>query len=246
MLDPVDVDIADSDFLNNQLDNGDSSDSDIDNYCMSFTCKNRLFGRQKPLHVVLGAGVSADIVLWRNKQISAYIFMGATLTWLLFERTGYNLVVFVCHASLLSLTALFLWSNLGSFIYVSPPEIPETILPQHLFMRTAISLTATYNQALRSFRHVVFGTDIRDFLSVAVVLWVLSVVGRLCSFMSFLYIVFVILMIVPALYDNLEDSVDSFAERALIAINKQYAVLDEKVIQKLKKSVISSNNRKQQ
>lgn len=103
----------------------------------------------------------------------------------------------------------------------SPPEIPETILPQHLFMRTAISLTATYNQALRSFRHVVFGTDIRDFLSVptfssplrlylcckdskywlnlatltwwihlqvALVLWVLSVVGHLCSFLSFLYI----------------------------------------------------------
>lgn len=53
-------------------------------------------------------------------------------------------------------------------------------------------------------------------------------------------------MTVPALYDNLEDSVDSFAEKALIAINKQYAVLDEKVIQKLKKRVISYKNRKQQ
>ncbi|XP_009374418.3 reticulon-like protein B4 [Pyrus x bretschneideri] len=245
MLDPVDVDIADSDFLTNQSDLDDSSDSDIDNYCLAFTCKNRLFGRQKPLHVVLGAGVSADIILWRNKQISAYIFMGATLTWLLFERLGYSLVVFFCHASLLSLTALFLWSNFGSLVHVSAPEIPEIVVPQHLFMRTAISMTTTYNQALRSFGQVVFGTDIRDFLAVAATLWVLSVAGSRCSFLSFLYLVFVILMTVPALYENLEDSVDSIAEKALIEIKKQYAVLDGKVLQKLKKKVISYKNKKQ-
>ncbi|XP_050140710.1 reticulon-like protein B4 [Malus sylvestris] len=245
MLDPVDVDIADSDFLTNQSDPVDSSDSDSDNYCLAFTCKNRLFGRQKPLHVVLGAGVSADIILWRNKQISAYIFMGATLTWLLFERLGYNLVAFLCHTSLLSLTAFFLWSNFGSFIHVSAPEIPEIVVPQHLFMRTAISLTTTYNQALRSFGHVVFGRDVRDFLAVASTLWVLSVIGSWCTFLSFLYLVFVILMIVPTLYDNLEDSVDSIAENALIEIKKQYAVLDETVLQKLRKKVISNKNRKQ-
>ncbi|KAB2616724.1 reticulon-like protein B4 [Pyrus ussuriensis x Pyrus communis] len=115
MLDPVDVDIADSEFLTNQSDPDDSSDSDIDNYCLAFTCKNRLFGRQKPLHVVLGAGVCT-----------------------------------VCH---------------------------------------------TDDSA--------------------------------------------------ALYDNLEDSVDSIAEKALIVIKKQYAVLDETVLQKLRKKVISNKNRKQ-
>lgn len=48
-----------------------------------------------------------------------------------------------------------------------------------------------------------------------------------------------------ALYDNLEDSVDSIAEKALIVIKKQYAVLDETVLQKLRKKVISNKNRKQ-
>lgn len=59
MLDPVDVDIADADFLSDRgedLQTDDDSDSDIDNYCHQFTCKNRLFGRQKPLHLVLGRG----------------------------------------------------------------------------------------------------------------------------------------------------------------------------------------------
>ncbi|KMS98661.1 hypothetical protein BVRB_3g069730 isoform A [Beta vulgaris subsp. vulgaris] len=35
-------------------------------------CKlNRLFGRQEPVHKVLGGGNSADVLLWRNKKISA-------------------------------------------------------------------------------------------------------------------------------------------------------------------------------
>lgn len=59
MMDPVDVDIADCDFLSDRGDelcSDDDSDSDIDNYHFHFTCKNRLFGRQRPLHLVLGSG----------------------------------------------------------------------------------------------------------------------------------------------------------------------------------------------
>lgn len=58
--------------------------------------------------------------------------------------------------------------------------------------------------------------------------------------------VFVLLMTVPLLYESLEDSVDTFAEKALNEIQKQYAVLDEMVLQKLKKRVISYKNSKQQ
>lgn len=58
--------------------------------------------------------------------------------------------------------------------------------------------------------------------------------------------VFVLLMTVPILYESLEDSVDTFAEKALNEIQKQYAVLDENVLQKLKKRVISYKNSKQQ
>ncbi|KAK9941043.1 hypothetical protein M0R45_017672 [Rubus argutus] len=245
MLDPVDVDIAESDFLKDECDGYESSDSEIDNYCMAFTCKNRLFGRQKPLHVVLGGGLSADIILWRNKQISAYVSMGATVIWLLFEKIGYHFLTFVCHATIIFMVALFLWSNLASYISMTATEIPEIKVPQHLFVRTAVCLTGLYNGALRTFGHVAFGRDWRAFLSAVALLWVLSVFGRWYSFLSFLYIVFVLLMTVPLLYESLEDSVDTFAEKALNEIQKQYAVLDEKVLQKLKKRVISYNSKQQ-
>ncbi|PRQ34884.1 hypothetical protein RchiOBHm_Chr5g0074001 [Rosa chinensis] len=249
MLDPVDVDIADSDFLKNQCDGYESSDSEIDNYCMAFTCKNRLFGRQKPLHVVLGGGLCADIILWRNKQISAYVCMGATTIWILFEKLGYHLLTFVCHATIIFMATLFLWSNLSSYINIflrTATDIPEVTIPKDLFVSTAVCLTSAYNCALRTFGHVAFGKDSRAFLSAVALLWVLSIVGRWYSFLSFLYIAFLILMTLPLLYECLEDTVDTFAEKALIEIKKQYAVLDEKVLQNLKKKVISDKNSKQQ
>ena len=47
------------------------------------------------------------------------------------------------------------------------------------------------------------------------------------------YAVFLLLLTVPMLYEKNEDEVDTYAEKAWIEIKKQYAVLDEKVIQKL-------------
>lgn len=46
---------------------------------------------------------------------------------------------------------------------------------------------------------------------------------------------FVILHTVPVLYEKHEDRVDTFAEKAFIELNKQYAVLDEKVLRKIPK-----------
>lgn len=59
------MDIADSDFLSDiGDDDGDvegdeySSDPEIDKYYVHcITCRNRLFGRERPLHLVLGGGL---------------------------------------------------------------------------------------------------------------------------------------------------------------------------------------------
>lgn len=42
---------------------------------------SRLFGREKPVHKVLGGGKPADVFLWRNKKISAGVLGGATAAW---------------------------------------------------------------------------------------------------------------------------------------------------------------------
>ncbi|GFQ02098.1 reticulon-like protein b4 [Phtheirospermum japonicum] len=83
--------------------------------------KFHLFGRQKPVHSALGGGKPADVILWRNKQISAALLAGSTVIWLLFEWIGYRLIPFICHSLIFSLASLFLWSNLSSFVNKSHP-----------------------------------------------------------------------------------------------------------------------------
>ncbi|KAJ4971472.1 hypothetical protein NE237_004571 [Protea cynaroides] len=224
-------------------DDSSSSDSESEKYLPSR--KNHLFGRQKPVHVVLGGGKSADIILWRNKQISACIVAGVTVIWLIFEWMGYHLLTFVCHSLIVALATLFIWSYFSSVVNKSPPKFPEVLLPEDLFVSIALSLRHECNQAFATLREVASGKDLKKFLMVIAVLWVLSVVGSWFNFLTLFYIVFLLLHTVPVLYEKHEDHVDTFTEKAVVEINKKYAVLDAKVLQKLPKCPFSSKDIKQ-
>ena len=56
------------------------------------------------------------------------------------------------------------------------------------------------------------------------------------------YTVFVSLHTVPVLYEKYEDQVDSFVEKALAEIKKQYAVFDSKVLSRIPRGPL--NDRK--
>ncbi|KAJ4829817.1 hypothetical protein Tsubulata_025327 [Turnera subulata] len=211
-----------------------SSGSEIDDYIMLHNAnKNRLFGRQKPLHLVLGGGKSADVLLWRNKRTSGCIFAGVTTIWFLFACAGYHLLSFLCHALILSLTTLFLWSNLASFLNVPPPDFPTVVVPEHVFVNLLLAVRSGLNQGVIIFRDVASGKDLKRFLSVIVSLWIISVVGSWFTFLSLFYLVFLMVLTGPMLYEKHEDHVDAYAEKAWIEIKKQYAVLDEKYLHKL-------------
>ncbi|KAH9668326.1 reticulon-like protein [Citrus sinensis] len=183
------------------------NDSDIDkNHTVNSSGKNRLFGRQKPVHHVLGGGKCADVLLWRNRQISAGILASGTVIWFFFECVGYHLVTFICHSIILTLSTLFLWSNLAAFTDMSPPQFPEIKLPEDLFVRVALYLS-----------------------------WF--------DFLTILYLVFVVSLTLPMLYEKHEDLADTCAEKALVELKKQYAVLDQTVLQKLPISAVQRQHR---
>ncbi|KAL7238991.1 hypothetical protein ACSBR2_004981 [Camellia fascicularis] len=193
----------------------------------------RLFGREKPVHKVFGGGKPADIFLWRNKKISAGVLGGATAIWVLFELLEYHLLTLVCHMLILSLAILFLWSNATTFINKTPPRIPEVHLPEEPFLQVASALRIEINRAFVVLRDIASGKDIKMFLGVIAGLWVVSLLGSCCNFLTLFYIAFVLLHTVPVLYEKYEDQVDSFGEKAMIEIKKQYAVFDAKVLSKI-------------
>ncbi|XP_022774034.1 reticulon-like protein B2 [Durio zibethinus] len=217
-------------------DSSSSSDSDDDKLSHADVLKSevyRLFGREKPLHQVLGAGKLADVLLWRNKKISGSVLGGATALWVLFEMLEYHLITLLCHILILSLSMLFLWSNVSNFIDNSPPNIPEVVLPEKCVLEVASAVRIEINRALDVVRDIASGRDLKTFLGVIAGLWILSIVGNCCDFLTSFYIVFVLLHTVPVFYEKYEDKVDSFSEKAIVEIKKQYAVFDEKVLSKI-------------
>jgi len=203
----------------------------------------RLFGREKPLHHVLGGGKPADVFLWRNKKISATTLGVATAFWVLFELLEYHLLTLVSHLAILALAVLFLWSNASTFINKTPPKIPHVHIPEEPVLQIASAFRIEINRAFTLLRDIASGRDLKKFLSVIAGLWVLSIVGSWANFLTLFYIAFVLLHTVPVLYEKYEDHVDSFGEKAHVELKKQYAVFDEKVLSKIPKGPLKDKKK---
>lgn len=193
----------------------------------------RLFGREKPVHSVLGGGKPADVFLWKNKKVSAGAVGGATAVWVFFELFEYHFLTLICHISILLLALLFLWSNAHTFVHKTPPRIPEVHIPEEPFLQIASALRIEINRGFTALHNIASGRDLRKFLIAIVGLWILSIVGTWANFLTLFYITFVLLFTVPFLYDKYEDKIDPLAEKAAIEIKKQYAVFDAKVLSKI-------------
>ncbi|XP_028769292.1 reticulon-like protein B5 [Neltuma alba] len=220
-----------------KLNGHDSSSSDSDSEKpVTSSVKDkvfRLFGRERPVHSVLGGGKPADVLLWRNKKISASVLGTATGIWVFFELLEYHLLTLVCHILILLLAVLFLWSNAHTFINKTAPRIPEVHLPEEPFLQVAAALRIEINRGFAVLRNIASGRDLKKFLIVIAGLWILSIVGTWCNFLTLFYISFVTLHTVPVLYDKYQDKIDPFAEKATVEIKKQYAVFDDKVLSKI-------------
>ncbi|PON56773.1 Reticulon [Trema orientale] len=199
----------------------------------------RLFGREKPVHQVFGGGKPADVILWRNKKISASFLVGVTGAWVFFELLEYHLLTLVCHILIAALAVLFLWSRVHTVINKTSPRIPQVYIPEDPFLQVVSALTIEINRGFAVLRDIASGRDLKKFLVVIAGLWVLSIVGSWANFLTLFYIVVVLLHTVPVLYEKYEDKVDPFAEKAFIEIKKQHAVFDAKVLSKIPKGLLN-------
>ncbi|XP_039066773.1 reticulon-like protein B8 [Hibiscus syriacus] len=129
---------------------------------------NRLFGRERPVHHILGGGKSADVLLWRNKKISASVLAGATAIWVLFEWLNYHFLTLLCFALVLGMLAQFVWSNASGFLNRSSSQVPRLVLPDELFVSIGRSVGAEVNRILQFLQDVACRGNLKQFLLVAV------------------------------------------------------------------------------
>ncbi|XP_071696373.1 reticulon-like protein B8 [Rutidosis leptorrhynchoides] len=191
---------------------------------------NKLFGRQKPIHHVLGGGKSADVLLWRNKKISASVLGAATAVWVLFEWLDYNFLPLVCFGLVVCIIGQFIWSHL---LNRSPPRI---ILPDELFVNIATSVGAEVNRALAFLQNVGSRGDIKQLAVVVGSLLAAAIIGTWCNFWTVIYIGFVAAHTLPVVYEKYDGQIDSMVYSVLGKVQNNYSKLDASVLSRIPKA----------
>ncbi|KAG8382853.1 hypothetical protein BUALT_Bualt05G0122400 [Buddleja alternifolia] len=200
---------------------------------------SRLFGREKPLHAILGGGKVADVLLWRNKNLSAAILIGLTVIWFLFEVVEYNFVTLLCHISILMMLILFVWSTGAGLIDRSPPDPRAITIPESTFKW----LYAKLNRTLLKIYDVSSGKDMKTFFMAVVFLWVLSGIGNYFSSLNLLYTGFLCLITLPALYERYQYEVDYLASKGNKDMKKWYKKIDTEILNKIPRGPVKAKKR---
>ncbi|KAH0904991.1 hypothetical protein HID58_044494 [Brassica napus] len=188
---------------------------------------NRMFGREKPIHHVLGGGKSADVLLWRNKKISASVLMGATAIWVLFEWINFHFLSLVCYGLLLGMIVQFVWSNAsGALNRSSQSGVPRLVLPKDFFADVGVTVGTEVNRGLMFLQDLACRGSLKQFLMAAIGLWLAAMIGSCCNFLTVLYIGFVGAHTMPVLYERYEDEVDGFVDSLLMKFHSHYKKMD--------------------
>ncbi|CAN8270059.1 unnamed protein product [Cochlearia groenlandica] len=187
---------------------------------------NRLFDRQKSIHHVLGGGKSADVLLWRNKKISASFLTGATAIWVLFEWINFHFLSLVCYALLLGMIGQFVWCNASGFLNRSKSRVPRLVLPKDFFADVGVTIGTEVNRGLLSLQDLACKGNLKQFLMAIFGLWIAAIIGSCCNFLTVLYIGFVGAHTMPVLYERYEDEVDGFVDTMIMKFHSHYKKLD--------------------
>ncbi|XP_058193711.1 reticulon-like protein B9 [Rhododendron vialii] len=205
-----------------------SSDSDDDRIA-----KAKPFGRQRPMRDILGGGKVADVLLWKDKALSAAILIGIGALWYLFEVIGYNFLTLLCHTIIFAMVIIFVWDKVADIFKWPPPRIPQTLSDSSMVREIAAFCRAKLEAFLSIFFNVARGSDFGQFLLVVVTLWILSTVGNYISSLNLLFFGCLCLETLPYLYDQYEEEADYLLARTFRMMKKTYKKLDKEYIRKI-------------
>ncbi|KAJ3670670.1 hypothetical protein LUZ60_008096 [Juncus effusus] len=191
------------------------------------------FSRKRPIRDVLGGGKVADILLWRHKNLSGGILAGATLMWIIFEVIEYNFIALCCDVSIVAMLLLFVWSSAARLLEREPPKIPEALIPENIFNDVAFEFHERLSHFISLLQEIASGKDLQMFLIVIASLWILSIIGSSCSFLSLSYLGFLMIHTIPALYERYETEINQLFAKGNKDMKKFYKILDSQVMKKI-------------
>ncbi|XP_047055622.1 reticulon-like protein B2 [Lolium rigidum] len=203
----------------------------------------RPYHRHKSIHRLLGGGKAADILLWKDRNLSAGVLAGATLIWFLFDVVEYNIVPLLCQIAIFNMLVIFIASNAAPLFDIDPPRIPQVVISEHTFREMALTIRYKLTNAVSLLYDIACGKDLKKFLLVVGSLLVLSVIGGSCSFTSLLYLGFLCALTLPVLYQRYEPEMDHLVARGGEDIKKFYEKIDANLLNKIPRGPVKTKFR---
>ncbi|KAH9736318.1 hypothetical protein WN944_004130 [Citrus x changshan-huyou] len=199
---------------------------------------DRLFKRQRTIHEILGGGLAADVILWRQKNVTVGILLVTLAAWVVFERSGYTLLSLVSSVLLLLIAILFLWAKAAAILNRPAPPLPELHLSEEMVNEVAALIRTRVNDFLSVSQDMALGKNSRLFFRVALYLWLISFVGGLTDFLTLGYTSLVIVLTLPALYERYEDHIDKYAILGYRKLRQLYVKIDKEFVSKVRKWIL--------
>lgn len=185
------------------------------------------------VHLALGGGAVADVLLWKKWRGSVSLLVGSTALWFLFEIAGYNLLSFISNVLLLLVTILFFWSKSASLLNRPLPPLPNLEVSEEIAIKTADEMRVWVNYALSIAHDIAIGGNLRLFIQVAFGSWFISCIGGFFNFLTLLYIGTLLILTLPLVYDKYQNQIDDKLSVAHNIIQTQYRKIDDRVLRKL-------------
>ncbi|KNA06500.1 hypothetical protein SOVF_180510 [Spinacia oleracea] len=189
--------------------------------------------RRISVHQALGAGPVADVLLWRKRCGSIALLVSSTSLWILFERAGYNPLTFVANVLLLLVVILFFWAKSASLLNRPLPPVPDLEVSEKSIEQAADVIRVWVNRGLAVGHEIAVCGNLRVLFQVAALLWLISFIGSLCNFVTFVYIGFLLTLSVPVLYDKYQSRIDEKLQVACRIIESGYRKVDATVLRKI-------------
>ncbi|PWA84550.1 reticulon-like protein B12 [Artemisia annua] len=146
-----------------------------------------LFNRQTSVHQILGGGLFADVILWRQKNVTLAILILTLVSWVLFERSDYTFLSYVSNVLLLLLLILFLWAKSAQILNRPTPPIPHLQLSEENTNEAAALIRDQINMLLSVSHDIALGKDPKKFAKVSAYLVLISIIGSLTDFRTLCY-----------------------------------------------------------
>ncbi|KAL9229250.1 hypothetical protein vseg_004736 [Gypsophila vaccaria] len=197
-------------------------------------------GPNRPLHTIIGGGRVADVLLWRNKTLSASILAVFSVIWFLFEVVELHFVTVTCYILMTSMIILFTWIQASNFFRWRAPTIYDVQVSE----TTGRRILSRVNKMLSRFFRISCGHDMARFFVAIVLLWILSIFGSYSSALNVIYVVFLCLITIPVMYERYEREVNYIANQGRSDMKRLYKKVDSKFLSKIPRGPVKEKRYK--